>query len=156
MHVQIPLFKAIKDVPIYGKSNRKVFLKKLGRKKKDPTIVHVVGQLVDIMLGILVTPKYFDLGSPVVDVSINGQSIKNALIVLRATINIMTKDTIKKLKIEGLRATPTILQLADSSTVIPDRMIKNIVVTLNSLEYPVDFMILSPKINLSGYFVIIG
>ena len=33
-------------------------------------------------------------------------------------------------------------------------MIENIVVTLDSLEYPVDFMILSPKFNLSGYPVI--
>ena len=68
----------------------------------------------------------------------------------------MTKDTMKKLKIEGLRPTPTILQLADSSTVTPDGMIENIVVTLDSLEYPIDFMILSPKVNLSSYPVILG
>ena len=35
-------------------------------------------------------------------------------------------------------------------------MIENIVVTLDSLEYLVDFMILSPKVNLSGYPVIRG
>ena len=70
MHVQIPLFQAIKDVPIYGKSIREACLEKHGRKKKDPTIVHVVGQLANIMLGKLITPKYSDLGSPVVDVSI--------------------------------------------------------------------------------------
>ena len=108
------------------------------------------------MLGKLVTPKYSDLGSPVVDVSINGQSVKNALIDLGVVINVMTKDTMKKLKIEGLRATPTILQLVNSSTVTPDRMIENIVVTLDSLEYPTDFMIFSPKVNLFGYLVILG
>ena len=62
----------------------------------------------------------------------------------------------KKLKIEGLRATSTILQLADSSTVTPDGIIENIVITLDSLEYPTDFMILFPKVNLSGYTVILG
>ena len=35
-------------------------------------------------------------------------------------------------------------------------MIENIVVTLDSLEYPVDFMILSPKVNLSSYPIILG
>jgi len=35
-------------------------------------------------------------------------------------------------------------------------MIENIVVTLDSLEYPIDFMILSPKVNLFGYPVILG
>ena len=42
MHVEIPLFQAIKDIPIYGKSIREACLKKPGRKKKDPTTVHVV------------------------------------------------------------------------------------------------------------------
>jgi len=103
------------------------------------------------MLGKLVTPKYSDPGSLVVDVSINGQSIKNALIDLGATINVMTKDTMKNLKIEGLRDPLAIMQLAESSTVTPNEMIENIVVTLDSLEYLADFMILSPKVNLFGY-----
>ena len=61
------------------------------------------------MLGKVITPKYSDPGSLVVNVSINGQFVRNALIDLGAVINVMTKDTMKKLKIEGLRATPTIL-----------------------------------------------
>ena len=120
IHVQIPLFQAIKDILVYGKAIREAYLKKPRRKKKDPTIVHVVGQLANIMLGKLITPKYSNLGSPVVNVSINGQFVKNYLIDLRANINVMTKNTMKKLKIEGLRATPTILQLADSSTITLD------------------------------------
>ena len=35
-------------------------------------------------------------------------------------------------------------------------MIENIVVTLDSLEYHADFMILSPKVNLFGYPIILG
>ena len=50
MHVQIPLFQAIKDVPIYGKAIKDACLKKPGKKKKDPTIVHVLGKLANIML----------------------------------------------------------------------------------------------------------
>ena len=108
------------------------------------------------MLVKLVIPKYFDPGSLVVNVLINGQSIKNALIDLAVAINVMTKDTMKKLNIKGIRATPTILQLADISIVTPYGMIEDIVVTLDSLEYPMDFMILSLKFNLSGYPVILG
>ena len=156
MHIQIPLFQAIKDVPIYGKAIREACLKKPGWKKKNPTTVHVVGHLADIMLGKVVIPKYSDLGRPTVNVIINGQSIKNALIDLGAAINVMTKDTMKKLNIKGLRATPIVLQLVDTSTITPDGMIEDIVVTLDSLEYLTDFMILSPKVNLSGYPVILG
>ena len=57
------------------------------------------------MLGKLVIPKYSDLGNLVVNVIINGQSINNALIDLGAAINVMTKDTMKNLNIEGLRTT---------------------------------------------------
>lgn len=33
--IQIPLFQAMKDVPLYGKALKEVRLKKLGWKKKD-------------------------------------------------------------------------------------------------------------------------
>ena len=61
------------------------------------------------MLGKLIIPKYSCPGNLVVNVIINGQSVKNVLIVLGAAINIMTEDTMKNLNIEGLRVTPTIL-----------------------------------------------
>ena len=51
IHVQIPLFQAIKDILVDGKSIKEACMKKLGRKKKDPTTIHVVGQLAHIMLG---------------------------------------------------------------------------------------------------------
>ena len=68
----------------------------------------------------------------------------------------MTKNTMKNLKIEGLRASPTILKLANISIVTPDGMIENMVVTLDSLDYHENFMILSPKVNLSSYPIILG
>ena len=72
VHIQIPLFQAIKDVPIYGKVIKEACLKKPGRKKKDPQTIHVLGQLADIMLGKVVIPKYTDPGSPMVQINING------------------------------------------------------------------------------------
>ena len=48
------------------------------------------------------------------------------------------------------------MQLVDSYTVTPDGIIEDIVTTLDSLEYLADFMILSRKVNLFGYLVILG
>ena len=62
----------------------------------------------------------------------------------------------RNLKIEGLRATPTILHLANRSTVTPDGMIEDIVVILDSLEYTTNFMIMSHKVKLSIYPIILG
>ncbi|XP_059073393.1 uncharacterized protein LOC131874162 [Cryptomeria japonica] len=116
--VKIPLFQEIKDVPIYSKAIRSMFLKKPGRKRKYPQTVHVMGQLADIMLGKAVVTKYSDPGSPVVELTING--------------------------------------LADSLTVTPDRVVEDLIVTLDSWEYPTNFMILSPKATLGEYPVILG
>lgn len=115
-----------------------------------------MGQLTDIMLGKVLIPKYSDPGSPIVKIVINGTQIKNALVDLGATINVMTKDIMQKLNITILKPTPTVLQLADSSTVQLDGMIEDVVVTLDSWEYPTYFMILSPKDTLGGYPVILG
>jgi hypothetical protein len=58
--VRIHLFQPIKDVPIYAKDIRELFLRRIG-KKKDPIIFHVIGKLADLMLGKIFVAKYMDL-----------------------------------------------------------------------------------------------
>ena len=41
----------MKDVPIYARTIRDLCLKWPGRKPKDPTTIHVLGKLSDLMLG---------------------------------------------------------------------------------------------------------
>lgn len=48
------------------------------------------------------------------------------------------------------------LQHADSSTITLDGLIEDVIETLDSWEYPADFLILSPKVKLAGYLVILG
>ena len=61
-----------------------------------------------------------------------------------------------KLHIIGLRETPTILQLVESSTVIVDGMLEDVTITLHSWDCLVDFVVLSPKISTGGYIIILG
>ena len=67
------------------------------------------------------------------------------MIDLGASINVIIKEVMSKLNIIGLKKKPTILQLADSSTIISDGMLEDTTVTLHSWDYPVDFVVLSPK-----------
>ena len=48
------------------------------------------------------------------------------------------------------------MQLADRSIIKPDGVLEDISVSLDSWEYPVDFMILTPKSNLGGHPLILG
>jgi hypothetical protein len=95
--VKIPLLQAIKDIPIYAKIIRDLCIKKLGRKKKEPPLIHVVGQLSELIYEM--PYKYNDPGNPVVTIEINGISLPNTLIDLGAAINVMHFDTMQKLQI---------------------------------------------------------
>ena len=109
------------------------------------------------MLGQVICPKYLDPGSPIVDVHINGTIVPHTLIDLGAAINVMTKDTMLKLNLQGsLRKTTIVLQLANHSTVTPEGIVEDVMVSIDSWEYLENFLALQPKAKLTGYPLILG
>jgi hypothetical protein len=78
--IKIPLLKAIKDIPIYAKIIRYIFIKKPRRKKKEPPLIQVVGQLSEFISEM--PYKYNDPRNPIVTIEINGISLPNTLIDL--------------------------------------------------------------------------
>ena len=91
-----------------------------------------------------------------VTITINNFSISKTLIDLGADINVMTLETMKYLDLKNLRPTTTILELADRSKIAPEEILEEIIVSLYSWEYPVDFLVLQPKYNLGGHPLILG
>eukprot|EP00253_Pinus_taeda_P004646 PITA_04646 len=154
--IKIPLLQAIRENPILEKAIKELSLKRPGRKPRDTRRIHLVGKIADIMMGKITMQKYVDLGSPIVKTHINGVEIPNTLIDLGAAINIMSGQTMEWLKLPNILFTPTLLQLADRSIIKLDGVLEDISVSLDSWEYPVDFMILTPKSNLGGHPLILG
>jgi hypothetical protein len=103
----------------------------------------VVGQLSEFILEI--PSKYNDLGNPVVTIEINGISLSNTLIDLGETINVMHVDTMLTLQLNHLRPTQTLLELADKSVINPRGSLDDVMITLYSREYPVDFLEIHSK-----------
>jgi hypothetical protein len=119
--------------------------------------VHVVGDLSKLMLGKNPPIKYGDPGNPTVTVKIGQTSIPHVLVDLGATINIMPIETMQLLQLRTqILPTPTILELVDLSTIIPEGVIDDLVIAVDSWEYPVDFVILQPKSHLGGHPLILG
>ena len=115
-------------------------------KKKDPTTIHVIGQLFNYISDHPLLPKFANPGNPVVTICINEISIGNTLVDLGAVINVMSMTTMQTLQLYNLlRPTPTILELADRSIVKPVGALDDIIVTAASWEYPVDFLVLQTK-----------
>jgi hypothetical protein len=108
------------------------------------------------MLEKLAVPKYSDPGSPVVTITIHERQVQNGIVDLGESTKVMKKEVLSQLHIIGLQETPTILHLRDSFTIKPDGMIEYFIVTLNSWEYPIDFIVLSPKDNRGRYPLILG
>ena len=141
--VNIPLLQAIKDVFIYNKLIKEKCFKHPGRRKRDAPTINLIRQLSNLMLGQAICPKYLDPGSPVVNVHINGTIVPHTLIDLWVVINVMTKDTTLKLNLQGsLRKTTTVLQLADHYIVTPEGIVEDVMVSIDSWEYPTDFLVL--------------
>jgi hypothetical protein len=87
------------------------------------------------MLGTLIETKYLDLGSPLVNFHINKTLIHTTLIYLGVSINVMKKDIMLKLNLQGfLRDAPILLQLADRSMIIPKGILEDIIISIKSWE----------------------
>lgn len=130
-------------------------IKKPGRKPKDPATIHAMGKLSELMSAQPLLTKYNDRGNPTVIFYINDQPIANMLINLGAAINVMTNDLFTTLGLQGLRHTPTVLELTNRSRVKPKGVLEDIVITIASWRYPANFLILQPKSNLVGHPLIL-
>lgn len=111
------MFQAIKDVVIYEMVVYELYLKKLRRKKGDTKIVHVIGKLTNLMMGKVFTKKYGDPRSPNIIININNTPIANTLVYLGTVKNVMTKETMEKLKLSTIRPTSKVLHMANRSTI---------------------------------------
>ena len=75
-------------------------------------------------MGNTLAAKYYDSGSHIVKVQINGISLSNTLIYLGASIIIMTKHTMERLGLTNIRQNTIVLQLADQSLIRPGGIIE--------------------------------
>ena len=95
-------------------------------------------------------------GAPVVTIVINNTAIGNTLIDLGSTINIMTTGVLVLQLGQFLRPTPSILELADHTMVKASTILDDIVVSIASWEYLVDFMVVESKYPSKGHPISLG
>ena len=153
MYIKIPFLQAIQDIPIYTKTIKELCIKKPRRNITNNSRVKVVGTLSDLLSGKETPIKYQNLGNPIGTVQIYGQTLSNALVDLGAAINILTTTTCQKLGITSIEPTSTLLELADRSVVRPEGTLYDVMVSVDSWEYPTDFLIINPKTRLELFVI---
>ncbi|XP_027067491.2 uncharacterized protein [Coffea arabica] len=147
--INIPLLDAIKQVPKYAK-----FLKNLCVNKKklreDEHIVFtketdehiVVGENVSAILQGKLLPKCGDPDIFTIPYKIGRSNIKNIMLDLGTSINVMPKSVYDSLNLGHLKETRIIIQLTDRTFTYPDRVIEDVLVQVDGLIFPADFYVL--------------
>ncbi|CAN6588637.1 unnamed protein product [Malus baccata var. baccata] len=140
VQINLPLIDAIKNIPSYAK-----FLKDVCTKKKklvDFEKVILTEQCSAVLLHKL-PPKKQDPGSFTISCTIGNSHFKRALIDLGASINLMSFSVFQRLGQGEIKPTSVIiLQLADRSIAYPRGIIEDLIIKVDNLYLPADFVIL--------------
>ena len=85
-------------------------------------------------MGKTLLAKYDNPGNPTVTMQIGHTQIPNVLVDLGAVINVTTIESVRKLGLTNLTLTPTVLELADRSTIKPEGILDDLVISVDSWE----------------------
>ncbi|WCJ18012.1 Transposon Tf2-6 polyprotein [Euphorbia peplus] len=141
LHINIPFLEGIFQMPTYMK-----FLKDLLHNKEKLENVSMV-QLNHVCSSIIqnkqVLPKKMkDPGSFSIPCAIGNLNISNALCDLGASVNLMPLSIYKRLELGEPSPTRMSIQLADRSVKYPVGIVEDVLVKVDKLILPVDFVIM--------------
>ncbi|RDX87364.1 hypothetical protein CR513_31159, partial [Mucuna pruriens] len=112
VEINIPLLDAIKQVPKYAKFLKELYI--LPKKCQDP--------------GIFIVPY-----------TIGGCTFTDAMLDLKASINVMPTSIYRSLNLGDLELKRMVIQLANRSFVQTLSVLEDILVQVNELVFPADF-----------------
>ncbi|CAL9000990.1 unnamed protein product [Prunus brigantina] len=139
VNVNLPLLDVIRNMPAYGK-----FFKELNtyKRKYGPNEKVMVSENVSAVLQRKLPPKLKDPGSFSINITIGDKLVEKAMLDLGASINLMPYSVYLQLGLGGLKATTISLQLADRSVKYPRGIVEDILVQVDKLIFPADFVVL--------------
>nr|XP_028953960.1 uncharacterized protein LOC114822939 [Malus domestica] len=146
VQINLPLIDAIKNIPSYAKFFKDVCTKK--KKLVDSEKVILTEQCSAVLLHKL-PPKKKDPGSFTISYTIGNCDFSSALIDLGASVNLMPYSVFKRLGEGELKPTSSIIQLADRSITYPRGVIEDVIVKVDNLYLPADFMVLDMDKDLT-------
>ena len=86
--------------------------------------------------------KYKDPDCPTILCIIGGYKIDRALLNLGSSVNLLPYSLYKDLGLGELKATHVTLELANRSIKVPRDIIKDVLIQVDTVYYPVDFIVL--------------
>ncbi|CAH9120101.1 unnamed protein product [Cuscuta europaea] len=139
VNLNLPLLDMIKNMPAYVN-----FLKELSTRKRryEPNEKVFVSKAVSDVLQKDLLPKLEDLGSFIININLGNSKSEKAMLDLGASINLMPYFVYLKLGLNELKSTTMSLQLADCSIRYPRGIVEDVLVQVDKLIIPTDFVVL--------------
>ncbi|XP_017410999.2 uncharacterized protein LOC108323145 [Vigna angularis] len=139
LEITLLLTEALQQIPAYAKYVKQFLSKK--KKYLDEETIEVQGNCSAIMQKSL-PPKVKDPGSFTIPCTIGNHDIGKALVDLGASINLMPLSMLKKIGDLEVKSTRMILQMADRSIKHPYGVVEDVVIKVDKLKFPVDFVVM--------------
>ncbi|KAI5328143.1 hypothetical protein L3X38_027539 [Prunus dulcis] len=144
VNINLPLLDVVKQIPAYGK-----FIKHLMTHKLNftPSEEVKLNKNVSAVLQRKLPPKLEDPGSFNIPINIGDKTVGSAMLDLGASINVMPYSVYQALGLEGIKKTSIRLELADHSIKYPRGIVEDILVQVNTLILPADFVVMDMEDN---------
>ncbi|VVA39001.1 PREDICTED: LOW QUALITY PROTEIN, partial [Prunus dulcis] len=144
VNINLPLLDVVKQIPAYGK-----FIKHLMTHKLNftPSEEGKLNKNVSAVLQRKLPPKLEDPGSFNIPINIGDKAVGRAMLDLGASINVMPYSVYQALGLEGIKKTSIRLELADHSIKYTRGIVEDILVQVNTLILPADFVVMDMEDN---------
>lgn len=144
--INLPFLHVISQVPAYAKVLKDLCtVKRKHHVKKTAFLTEHVSAVIEQRT----PPKYKDPGCPTISCIIGNHDIGQALLDLGASVNLMPYEIYSQLGLGEMKPTSVVLQLADRSTIKPRGVIEDVLVQIDKIYYPIDFLVVDVKTNVS-------
>ncbi|KAI5351494.1 hypothetical protein L3X38_004385 [Prunus dulcis] len=144
VNINLPLLDVVKQIPAYGKFIKHLMTHKL---KFTPSEEVKLNKNVSAVLQRKLPPKLEDPGSFNIPINIGDKTVGRAMLDLGASINVMPYSVYQALGLEGIKKTSIRLELADHSIKYPRGIVEDILVQVNTLILPADFVVMDMEDN---------
>ncbi|KAI3740310.1 hypothetical protein L2E82_30738 [Cichorium intybus] len=136
-----PLWDELKDVPEDTRILQEMCERNEKSKTPTPDTVRLTIKASEALLGTL-PKKERDPGSPLITTTVGDVVIRNTLLDLGASVNVLPGYLYDKYKNEEIEPATVVVQLADQSTKVSRGKLTNVRVKVGDFFYPVDFLVM--------------
>ncbi|XP_070039487.1 uncharacterized protein [Nicotiana tomentosiformis] len=146
VHVNLPFTEMLSQMPAYAKFLKEILTKK--RKIEETSVVKLKEHCSAILQNKL-PQKCGDLGSFTTPCSLRTINFDKLLCDSGASNNLMPISIYRKLEKEigEIRSVPISLQLAYQMTLIPEGIVKDVLVLVDKFVFPVNFIVMNMEEN---------